>query len=505
MQAVLRLGVILVCFALSGALGQKMSFITSKEQTACHECLQSGSHVCKLGGFAAQSSGSEAFQYTGYSDRFASPGYRQADVCCADYKTCNPGASKSFALCSHLAKTESMKYTFCEYNEQVCLDSQSHLVPAFGGRQTTGSAPGMFYTNSSCHWKIGAPTEWTDNTRIKVKIKKLVNATCFVNSKGTIVNAHNEVRCQEGDELEFKYFLQDPDHSIYLVSYATYFNPKGKIPQAPPIAAAGTGTATGGASTTTSGSGAQASGSTNSTSNGTANGNTTAESGTATTTASATANGTTATASTSGTGSSTATASAGAAGTVVAGTTGTTGTTTPGQRRVLKALGDDPAVPVIGHIEFEFWAENEVVYDRLIIYVFGGFLTIGTCICCCLNLMYKQGIQEELDSVRHRLWRLRGKSKDYLDENAPNVLEFVRLKEELTRDEESPFGKPGEAAPGKTDKQRIHELENELEDPWCCPTGLAPLRSVRLAVFLCILNILSPGLGTFCSICCFKN
>ena len=162
-------------------------------------------------------------------------------------------------------------------------------------------------------------------------------------------------------------------------------------------------------------------------------------------------------------------------------------------------------MPVIGHIEFEFWAENEVVYDRLIIYVFGAFLTLGTCICCCLNLMFKQGIQEELDSVRHRLWRLRGKSKDYLDENAPNVLEFVRLKEELTRDEESPFGKPGEAAPGKTNKQRIHELENELEDPWCCPTGLAPIRSVKLAVFLCIFNILSPGLGTFSSMCCFKN
>ena len=66
-------------------------------------------------------------------------------VCCKDaacglvgnengVSNTNPVKARSF--CSNLARTNSMKYTFCEYNEQVCLGGTDSgmLVPAFGAK-----------------------------------------------------------------------------------------------------------------------------------------------------------------------------------------------------------------------------------------------------------------------------------------------------------------------------------------------------------------------------------
>jgi len=48
----------------------------------------------------------------------------------------------------------------------------------------------------------------------------------------------------------------------------------------------------------------------------------------------------------------------------------------------------------IGHLEFEYWAENTVTYDNLLYGALGGFLVFGLAICCCLNFMFKNGVSE---------------------------------------------------------------------------------------------------------------
>lgn len=85
-----------------------------------------------------------------------------------------------------------MRYTFCEYQESVCMDSQSLLTPSFVGRQVSGSTPGLFYTSSSCYWEIAPPSEWTDNSILKLKITKLVNATCTIATGGNMLTANKE-------------------------------------------------------------------------------------------------------------------------------------------------------------------------------------------------------------------------------------------------------------------------------------------------------------------------
>jgi hypothetical protein len=102
------------------------------------------------------------------------------------------------------------------------MNSQSLLVPIYKGRQISGTTPGFFYTGSSCYWKIGAPTEWTDNSIIKIKISKLANATCFINTGGTMTTANNETKCEEGQEYSFSYTELNPDSSIFLVTWAEY-------------------------------------------------------------------------------------------------------------------------------------------------------------------------------------------------------------------------------------------------------------------------------------------
>ena len=61
-----------------------------------------------------------------------------------------------------------MRYTFCDFLEQICLggDGSPVLVPGFGGRKLAGSAPFGYTTGSSCYWRITAPTEWTEYAKL---------------------------------------------------------------------------------------------------------------------------------------------------------------------------------------------------------------------------------------------------------------------------------------------------------------------------------------------------
>ena len=52
---------------------------------------------------------------------------------------------------------------------------------------------------------------------------------------------------------------------------------------------------------------------------------------------------------------------------------------------------------------------------------------------------------------------------------------------------------------------RIRDLQNELEEPWCCVDGLAPIKGTCTAVMLCFLNIILPGFGTIISGCIEKS
>jgi hypothetical protein len=84
-------------------------------------------------------------------------------------------------------------------------------------------------------------------------------------------------------------------------------------------------------------------------------------------------------------------------------------------------------------------------------------------------------------------------------ENAPSVLEMVAEHEALAGDEGGTLG-------GKKPKEtRIREIQNEMEEPWCCVNGLAPVKSVCGAVMLCFINIILPGFGTILSGCTVKS
>ena len=136
------------------------------------------------------------------------------------YDTCVDTVKATGAFCSHLARTASMKYAFCEYNEQLCMDSQALLLPTFGGKKRSGTNPLYFYSGASCHWKVGAPSEWNENTVIKIRITRVQNATCFINSGGTLLSANKEEECKEGSVYSFKYTDYNPDQLVFLVTYA---------------------------------------------------------------------------------------------------------------------------------------------------------------------------------------------------------------------------------------------------------------------------------------------
>ena len=78
-----------------------------------------------------------------------------------------------------------MQFTYCDYNPSTCMSSSPVLTPSYDGRLQLGSAPSMFFSGSTCFWKITAPGEWTSNSIIKVKITNLKNSKCFLNYGGS--------------------------------------------------------------------------------------------------------------------------------------------------------------------------------------------------------------------------------------------------------------------------------------------------------------------------------
>ena len=70
---------------------------------------------------------------------------------------------------------------------------------------------------------------------LKIKITSLKNATCWVNSGGTMLTSTKQVACKEGDEFSFGYSNMTQDQNIFLVSYATFIKPVVEAkPAAPP-------------------------------------------------------------------------------------------------------------------------------------------------------------------------------------------------------------------------------------------------------------------------------
>mmetsp|Transcript_11056 Transcript_11056/g.18489 ORF Transcript_11056/g.18489 Transcript_11056/m.18489 type:complete len:467 (-) Transcript_11056:34-1434(-) len=337
-----------------------------------------------------------------------------------------------------MAGTESMKYSYCDYSEQVCMNSEAALVPQYNGRLRAGSVPGQFYTNSSCFYRIGSPSEVLDNSVVKVKINKLANATCFLNYGGeitTVKSKMTEIPCQEGETYQFNYTDMTSHSPIYLVSYATYIKPK-------VVAAA--------ASTDTTAS-------SNSTTSDTTDSNSTTSTDTTTTTDSTT----------------------------------TDNATT--SEEVIEAT-----VQVIGSIEFEYWAENEVAFSDFFDYVIYGLGGFGVCICMCLLLIYKSSIEEQIDDMRIKMRKVKGKPKDYVKENAPQVLEMVQLAQEEAGTDLKQDG----VGTKQSKKKRINDLEAELSETWCIQSGLSPVTSRFLGVFIVFFNIVLPGFGTMFSACC---
>lgn len=155
-------------------------------------------------------------------------------------------------------------------------------------------------------------------------------------------------------------------------------------------------------------------------------------------------------------------------------------------------------IQIIGHIEFEYWAENKVRYDKLILYIFGGIFSMGACICLMINLVWKNSIEEQVDTIKSKIWKLRGKNKEYVQTNAPGIIEMVSEIQNAAYPNAHINNK------GKTKIQRIHDAELNIENAWCCTEGLLPVKSTATAMLLCILNILIPGFGTLLSTC-FAN
>ena len=50
----------------------------------------------------------------------------------------------------------------------------------------------------------------------------------------------------------------------------------------------------------------------------------------------------------------------------------------------------------LGHIEFEYWAENLVDYTNLIWYVAAGAVGLAAFICLCMNLCYYSSMSENV-------------------------------------------------------------------------------------------------------------
>lgn len=83
----------------------------------------------------------------------------------------------------------------------------------------------------------------------------------------------------------------------------------------------------------------------------------------------------------------------------------------------------------LGSLEFEYWAENVVDYSTLMRLFAAGLLGVGLCMMVVVGLCYKQGIEEALVPVKANIWKLRGKSKEYIQKFAKEVLPFVLVRE----------------------------------------------------------------------------
>ena len=97
--------------------------------------------MCKFGGYPGQTDSVESdYRYTGYSvseSLFKDGQARTAFKCCKYFWNCDveldeqrdPAAldkiknPNGFAFCSNRAGTQSMKYTYCDYNPAVCMSS----------------------------------------------------------------------------------------------------------------------------------------------------------------------------------------------------------------------------------------------------------------------------------------------------------------------------------------------------------------------------------------------
>ncbi len=146
--------------------------------TSCTDCIKANNKMCFLG--------------------------NSFSTCCTG-NTCLP-TSKTQAFCSDLAQTYSMKYTFCPFDTQACMASDS-LLPAsvMTVRQHIFTPASLFSTNKYCYWMIKPPSEFTADLVLKVRIDILSGVECYLNFGGSIVTAGQEKTCAEGLEYSFTY------------------------------------------------------------------------------------------------------------------------------------------------------------------------------------------------------------------------------------------------------------------------------------------------------------
>ena len=125
----------------------------------------------------------------------------------------------------------------------------------------------------------------------------------------------------------------------------------------------------------------------------------------------------------------------------------------------------------------------------------GGVFLMGVCICACLDLIWKNGVEESLTNTKGKVWRLRGKTKEYVETNADGVLEMVNDAQAHS------YPNAHQDTSKLSKEQRIRLQKNELEQAWCFQEGLLPVKSLYAAFGCCFLNLIIPGCGTLASIC----
>jgi hypothetical protein len=152
-------------------------------------------------------------------------------------------------------------------------------------------------------------------------------------------------------------------------------------------------------------------------------------------------------------------------------------------------------------VEFVYWGESSLDYEKIIWYIVAGAAGFGTLICLCAAGVFYTSLGEKLDASASQMWLFKGKSKKYFDEQAPSVVPMVIEASEFAvakgQWRESQIGKIK-----RTRKETIRLQKNGLVEPWCFMEGLAPIQNIYLAYFLYFLNIFVPGFGSFCSACC---